>query len=126
MMHEAIEIRTYRGKRYTVEALSKELNVDVTKIGYKGCKALGIGRLHYTTDYNTPHRASFEYITIEGTKRGWQFGERVFFDTEEERDAKREEYRIQREESKYRTELLNKIKELRTEDLEAIVKMIIE
>lgn len=126
MMHEAREIRTYKGKRYTVEALSKELNVDVAKIGYKECKVLGISRLHYTTDYNTPNRASFEYITVEGIKRGWQFGERVFFDTEEERDAKREEYRIQREESKYRTQLLNKIKELRTEDLEAIVQMIVD
>lgn len=126
MMHEAIEIRTYRGKRYTAEALSKELNVDVTKIGHRRCEALGISRLHYTTDYNTSNRASFEYITVEGIKRGWQFGERVFFDTEEERDAKREEYRIQREEGKYRTQLLNKIKELRTEDLEVIVQMIVD
>ena len=124
MRHELTELYTHNGKTYTAEALSKVIGKDITTIKYRELRELGCARKHCICNYNTPNKASFEYITINGVKTAWQFGEKTFFDTEEERDAAREEYRQTREQMKYRNELLKKIQELSTEELEKIIKNI--
>ena len=121
MMHEMREIYTYKGKRYDEKALSKELHFDVSNARFDFLNRVGICRFHRMCDYKKSNRASFDYITPEGIKTGWQFGEKVFFDTEEERDAERAKFQKSREENKHRVELLNRLQELSTEELERIV-----
>jgi hypothetical protein len=124
MKHELTELYTYNSKTYTADALSKVIGKDITTMKLRELRELGCARKHCICNYNTPSKASFEYITINGVKTAWQFGEKTFFDTEEERDATREEYRQTREQMKYRNELLKKIQELSTEELEKIIKNI--
>ena len=124
MKHELKELYSYNNKTYTAEALSNAIGKDVTVMKHRELRALGCARKHCICNYNTPSKASFEYITINGVKIAWQFGEKTFFDTEEERDTAREEYRQAREQMKYRNELLKKIQELSTEELEKIIKNI--
>lgn len=122
MMHELRELYTYNNETYTADALSKVIGKDITTIRYRELTALGCSKKHCTCNYNTPTRASFKYNTINGIKTAWLYGEQTFFDTEEERDAVREERRQIREQMKYRNELLKKIQELSTEELEKIIK----
>jgi len=124
MIHELHDLYSHEGKYYTVEALNEKVGYDITEFKYAERMDRGFRKVHRICDYNKPNRASFEYYTTEGVKVGWQYGERYFFDTEEERDEQREIYRRNREESKYRNELLKQIKELATEELEKIVAQI--
>ena len=66
---------------------------------------------------------SFKYTDLDGTEKiAWQMGEKTWFDTKEERDQAREDYAREYEETKYRTKLLARLKELSTEELENLVK----
>lgn len=124
MIHEIKEIYTYGGKRYDEKALSKKLQFDVGNAKFDFLNRMGIRRFRRICDYKKSNRASFDYITLKGVKTGWQFGEKIFFDTEEERDAERAKFQQTREESKHRIELLNRLQELSTEELEKIVASI--
>ena len=121
MMHEMTEIYTYEGRRYDEKAMSEKLHLDVNNVRFSFLNRIGVHRFHRICDYKKSNKASFDYITLEDVKTGWQFGERVFFDTEEERDAERAKFQKSREENKYRVELLNRLQELSTEELERIV-----
>ena len=121
MKHELHELYRYDNEIYTLEALSKVIGQDLTQMKPIQRHRLGLNKFHRVCNYNTPSKASFEYITIEGVKIGWQFGEQTFFDTEEERDAMRAEYQKIREESKRRTQLLNRLAELDTDTLEKLI-----
>ena len=123
MKHEINELFSYNNKIYDAQAMSKLLNVDITVLNFKERKALGCKKMLYRIcDYNKPNKGSFKYNTVNGEKIAWQFGEKTFFDTEEERNQAREEYQASREESKYRNKLLAKINQLTTEELENILK----
>ena len=122
MMHYTKDLYTFKGKTYTKEALSKLLNKDVTTLTREEEYELKVSRKSGTCNYNTPNRASFEYITLQGIKTAWRFGEKVFYDTEEERDAMRKEYHEDRNDLMYRNKLLKQIEELSTEELEKILK----
>ena len=124
MRHDLKELYTYKGKTYTVEVLNKIIGKDITTMKHRELRELGCQRKHNICNYNTPSKASFNYYTINGVQTGWQFGEHTYFDTEEERDTAREEYKQTREQMKYRNELLKKIQELSTEELEKIIKNI--
>jgi hypothetical protein len=121
MRHELRKLFTFEKGIYTAEALSQKLGKDVLEIRYKELVEMGCHHFHRICDYKSPSKATFKYHTISGEKIGWQFGEKTYFDTEEERDAERVRCQKIREESKRRTELLNKLAELDTNTLEKIV-----
>lgn len=107
------------------------------------------GQKFYTKDYiiahNVPKRKSFGsnegwslalyacankkgYITIitaDGEKKGYLFGERAWFDTEEERDAYRAQRNAQMAENSKRNKMLKAImvhyESMSTEELEQVV-----
>jgi hypothetical protein len=120
-MRNLNELFKHNGKIYDIEALSQELGKDLTTMTRREMLKMDLHTFHKVCDYKAPHRASFKYITLEGEKIGWQFGEKVFYDTEEERDQARKEYRLEYEAIKYRNKLLKQIQELSTEELEKIV-----
>ena len=100
MKHEIKDLFKYNGKIYTAEALSIVIRKNVTIMTYREKEMYGCKRYFRTCNYNTPTKASFTYYDLAGEKIAWQFGEKVFFDTEEERDKAREEYKASREENK--------------------------
>ena len=121
MKHELKALYTFENKIYTPDALIQKLGKDITKMRYRERLELGCRHFHRVCDYKAPHKATFKYYTVEGEKTAWQFGETAYFDTEAERDEARENYKVMREASKHRTQLLNKLAELDTETLEKIV-----
>ena len=102
MRHNLKELYKYENKIYTLKALSEMLKKDLTQMTYREIHNLGIHSFHRCCNYNTPSKATFEYITTEGVKIAWQFGEIAYFDTEAERDEARAEYLAYREEIAYR------------------------
>lgn len=121
MKYELHKLFTFEKGIYTAEALSQKLGKNILEMKHTERVKMGCHRFHRICNYNSPLKASFKYHTISGEKIGWQFGEKTYFDTEEERDAERARCQKIREESKHRTELLNKLAELDTDTLEKIV-----
>lgn len=121
MKHSLETMYVFEKKIYTIDALSKLLGMDLTKIKYSERREMGCKKLFRIADYNSKSKASFVYCSIDGEKIAWQFGEHTYFDTESERDEARENHKKELKASKYRTELLKKIAELDTATLEQIV-----
>lgn len=121
MKHSLDTLYTFENKIYTIEALSKLLGTDLTKVKYSAKRKMGCARFTRIANYNSKTKASFVYHSIDGEKIAWQFGEHTYFDTEAERDEARENHKKEQELSKHRTELLKKIAELDTETLEKLV-----
>ena len=126
MKHEMKDLFKYNGKIYTSKALAAILKINPTEVKYFERKEKNIDIFRRICNYNTSTKASFIYYDLAGEKVAWQFGEKVFFDTEEERDKAREENKILREKNKERQICLNKIMEyysnMTTEELKKISK----
>lgn len=121
MRHSLETMYVFENKIYTIDALSKLLGTDLTKIKYSKKREMGCKKFFHIADYKSKSKASFIYYSIDGEKIAWQFGEKTYFDTETERDEARENHKKEQETSKYRTKLLKKIAELDTATLEQIV-----
>ena len=126
MKHEMKDLFKYNGKIYTSNALAVILKINPAEMKYFERKENNVNIFRRKCDYNTPTKASFTYYDLAGEKVAWQFGEKVFFDTEEERDKAREEHKAIREENRERQGYLNKIMEyysnMTTEELKKISK----
>lgn len=108
MEHLITELVRNGARLYTKEAI-EEIRGNFSRVHSRQC------------NYEI-REGSFEYVTAEGKKTAWQFGCYKFYDTKEERDAAREQYRVEQEEKHLRNNLLAEIGILPTETLQKIVE----
>lgn len=77
-------------------------------------------RIHSKTNSGKPFRI-YDEINSKEYRLGYQFGEKTWFDTEEELKTAREEYQRERKEIHERNALLKELANLSTEELRKLV-----
>lgn len=126
MMHDIHELYSLENNPVRTR---KEVLMTLAEVKRRG--------LSFKRDYELPYAMKmcyktnssgclvFEYIDNGEIKKGYLFGEKTWFDTEEERAAYRAQYHKERNEKIKRKKLLSEImaryEEMSTEELEAIV-----
>lgn len=114
--------------KHSITELRRKKSAPISKIfmvGYLDEKDSTTQKISSKTCDYKKNNGSFKYIDVDGTEKiAWQMGEKTWFDTQEERDQARIEYNKEYESKKYRTQLLERLKELSTEELEKLVKSI--
>ena len=126
MMHDIHELYSLENNPVRIR---KEILMTLAEVKRRG--------LSLKRDYELPYAMKmcyktnssgclvFEYIDNGEIKKGYLFGEKTWFDTEEERATYREQYHKERNEKirlkKLLAEIMAKYEEMSTEELEAIV-----
>lgn len=119
MKHNVKELYKVNGEKFYTEDYLAIYNIPKAKSwdirnGWTVAHALG------------SNKDSFRIYTAEGVKIAYAYGEKTWFDTQEERDAYREEQNILRTITSHRNKVLkeitNKLNLMTTEELENFLK----
>ena len=120
MMHNVNELFNINGAKLYTKDYIEAHNIPKRNI-YDIHNEGGWGHVYHINS----SKSTFNYYTAEGKKVGYLYGEKTWFDTEEERDAYRAERNIERAEETKRNKMIKAItehlKNLPTEELEKIM-----
>lgn len=123
---ELYTLHNHKGTvRYATEAYINANNIPVDDFSHESLRNKGVLCAHYAL-YATSHIKPIKVLDTDGVKLIYLFGEKTWFDTEEERDAYREQARIEREKeierNKVKKAIIEKLDRMSKADLEKILE----